>query len=44
MAQGDVIAGSSTAWGSWMLAANPVLRDVYEYILVLRIRLRGEQW
>ena len=27
-------AGSSTAWGSWMSAANPVLRDVHEYILV----------
>ena len=27
-------AGSSTAWGSWKSAANPVLRDVHEYILV----------
>ena len=27
-------AGSSTAWGSWLSAANPVLRDVHEYILV----------
>lgn len=27
-------ASSSTAWGSWMSAANPVLRDVHEYILV----------
>ena len=27
-------AGSSTAWGSWMSAANPVLRDVHEYILI----------
>ena len=27
-------AGVSTAWGSWMSAANPVLRDVHEYILV----------
>jgi site-specific DNA-methyltransferase (adenine-specific) len=27
-------AGSSTAWGSWMSAGNPVLRDVHEYILV----------
>lgn len=26
--------GPSTAWGSWMSAANPVLRDVHEYILV----------
>jgi modification methylase len=24
----------STAWGSWQSAANPVLRDVHEYILV----------
>jgi len=27
-------AGSSTAWGSWQSASNPVLRDVHEYILV----------
>jgi len=27
-------AGGSTAWGSWMLATNPTLRDVHEYILV----------
>jgi site-specific DNA-methyltransferase (adenine-specific) len=27
-------AGKSTAWGSWRSAANPVLRDVHEYILV----------
>lgn len=27
-------AGASTAWGSWMSASNPVLRDVHEYILV----------
>lgn len=27
-------AGSSTAWGSWMSASNPVLRDVHEYLLV----------
>lgn len=27
-------ASSSTAWGSWRSAANPVLRDVHEYILV----------
>jgi len=26
--------GSSTAWGSWMSATNPTLRDVHEYILV----------
>lgn len=27
-------AGVSTAWGSWQSAANPILRDVHEYILV----------
>jgi len=27
-------ASSSTAWGSWLSAANPVLRDVHEYILI----------
>jgi len=27
-------ASPSTAWGSWKSAANPVLRDVHEYILV----------
>lgn len=27
-------AGRSMAWGSWLSAANPVLRDVHEYILV----------
>ncbi|MEW5957136.1 MAG: site-specific DNA-methyltransferase [Chloroflexota bacterium] len=27
-------AGVSMAWGSWQSAANPVLRDVHEYILV----------
>ena len=27
-------AGVSMAWGSWRSAANPVLRDVHEYILV----------
>jgi modification methylase len=26
--------GGSTAWGSWMSAVNPTLRDVHEYILV----------
>ena len=26
--------GKSTAWGSWVSASNPVLRDVHEYILV----------
>ncbi|MBI4655247.1 MAG: site-specific DNA-methyltransferase [Elusimicrobia bacterium] len=27
-------ASPSTAWGSWKSAANPVLRDIHEYILV----------
>jgi site-specific DNA-methyltransferase (adenine-specific) len=27
-------AGASTAWGSWMSASNPTLRDVHEYILI----------
>ena len=27
-------AGASTAWGSWLSASNPVLRDVHEYILI----------
>jgi site-specific DNA-methyltransferase (adenine-specific) len=27
-------AGSSTAWGTWLSAKNPVLRDVHEYILI----------
>lgn len=27
-------ASPSTAWGTWLSAANPILRDVHEYILV----------
>jgi len=27
-------AGVSTAWGSWKSVANPVLRDIHEYILI----------
>ena len=27
-------ASSSTAWGTWLKANNPVLRDIHEYILV----------
>lgn len=27
-------SGVSTAWGSWLSAANPILRDIHEYILV----------
>jgi modification methylase len=40
MMRGEIIwqkgagAGVSMAWGSWMSASNPVLRDTHEYILV----------
>lgn len=27
-------AGTSTAWGSWLSASNPTLRDTHEYILI----------
>jgi site-specific DNA-methyltransferase (adenine-specific) len=27
-------ASASTAWGSWLSATNPTLRDIHEYILV----------
>ncbi len=27
-------AGTSTAWGSWQSASNPILRDIHEYILI----------
>jgi site-specific DNA-methyltransferase (adenine-specific) len=27
-------AGASTAWGSWLSATNPTLRDIHEYVLV----------
>ena len=29
-------SGVSTAWGSWMSASNPTLRDIHEYILVFQ--------
>jgi len=32
--KGDAVAGSSTAWGTWKSAVNPVLRDTHEYLLV----------
>ena len=38
-------AGASTAWGSWMSATNPAMRDVHEYILVFskgRMQRPGE--
>ncbi|MFH1640016.1 MAG: site-specific DNA-methyltransferase, partial [Chloroflexota bacterium] len=30
----DKSSSPSTAWGSWLSAANPTLRDIHEYILV----------
>jgi site-specific DNA-methyltransferase (adenine-specific) len=37
----------STAWGSWLSAANPVLRDIHEYILIFSkdsfTRKKGEK-
>ena len=27
-------ASPSTAWGTWLSASNPVLRDIHEYILI----------
>jgi len=30
----DSSASPSTAWGTWLKANNPVLRDIHEYILV----------
>ncbi|MHA1506434.1 MAG: type II restriction-modification system DNA methyltransferase [Candidatus Asgardarchaeia archaeon] len=33
--KGDAVSGSSTAWGSWMSAVNPILRDQHEYIIVM---------
>lgn len=42
-------ASPSTAWGTWLSAANPILRDVHEYILIFsketftRIRFAGRQ-
>jgi site-specific DNA-methyltransferase (adenine-specific) len=41
-------ASPSTAWGTWLSAANPVLRDIHEYILIFskeafnRKRLTGK--
>ncbi|MGI6558450.1 MAG: DNA-methyltransferase [Limnochordia bacterium] len=36
-------AGVSTAWGSWMSASNPTLRDVHEYILVFSKAVFGRK-
>ena len=33
--KGEAVSGSSTAWGTWMSAVNPILRDQHEYIIVL---------
>ena len=33
--KGDAVSGSSTAWGSWKSAVNPILRDQHEYIIVM---------
>ncbi|MEM1687736.1 MAG: site-specific DNA-methyltransferase, partial [Zestosphaera sp.] len=33
--KGDSVGSSSTAWGTWMSAVDPVLRDQHEYIIVL---------
>ena len=33
--KGDAVSGSSTAWGTWMSAVNPTLRDQHEYIIVM---------
>jgi len=33
--KGNAVSGSSTAWGSWKSATNPILRDQHEYIIVL---------
>lgn len=33
--KGEAVSGSSTAWGSWMSAVNPILRDQHEYIIVM---------
>ena len=30
-------AGGSCAWGSWMSAGNPTLRDLHEYVLIFSI-------
>lgn len=42
-------AAASTAWGSWLSATNPTLRDIHEYILVFskdtfsRQKLKGRR-
>jgi site-specific DNA-methyltransferase (adenine-specific) len=42
-------ASPSTAWGSWMSATNPTLRDIHEYILIFskgnngRVNVNGKK-
>jgi site-specific DNA-methyltransferase (adenine-specific) len=37
-------AGGSSAWGSWMSASNPVLRDTHEYVLIFsKERMRRDR-
>ncbi len=36
-------AGTSTAWGSFQSATNPILRDVHEYILIFSKEIFGRQ-
>lgn len=36
-------ASPSTAWGSWLSAANPTLRDIHEYILVFSKKTFGRK-
>ena len=39
-------SGQSTAWGSWLSASNPTLRDVHEYILIfskIKLKLDGRE-
>jgi len=33
--KGEAVSNASTAWGTWMSATNPILRDQHEYIIVL---------
>lgn len=49
MMRGEIIwdkavsAGRSTAWGSWLSAANPSFRDVHEYILIFSKQRYGRE-
>ncbi|MCK4459316.1 MAG: site-specific DNA-methyltransferase, partial [Methanosarcinales archaeon] len=36
-------ASPSTAWGSWLSASNPTLRDIHEYILVFSKDMFGRK-